>query len=1201
MSSGLFAGIGGAIGRGVGGPLGSIAFTALGSFIGNTFFAKNKDVSSEGQKITEVNFQHSDYGRMIPIIYGTIKIAGNIIWASPLKELSKTTTQTMGSKGSKVRHTHTSYDYMISMAIAMCEGPITKVARIWADNRLLDRSLYDIILYKGTEDQEPDPTIESYIGIGKTPAYRGIAYIVFKNLQLSEFGNRIPQFSFEVVRELHSISDVETAESMIKGVTIIPGGGEFVYDTVVQQKLEGDYVDQGFVQRGFRKYLNKHNMYNKPNLLVALDDMQESLPNIQWVAPVISWFATSENIGDAVVLAGVEFKDDILTTPNEWFVGSKNRATSYCIGRNNDKPRYGGTPSDSSVINMLRELKSRGLKIMLYPMMFVDVSHKPWRGRITGNASDVVKFFRKKDGYNEFILHYANLAKGMVDAFVIGSEMIGITKISSNNTFPAVDELINLAKQVKAILGEDVKVTYAADWSEYHHTDGGWYNLDPLWACDAIDVIGIDAYFPLTDTESSEDLVEKAIKGWDSGECYDYYYEDANRTKKAALSDAYAIKNITWWWNNKHYNPDGKETLWKPKSKKIWFTEYGFPSIHCATNQPNVFYNPESSESGFPEGSNGRVDFFSQRAGITATELRWKNSEIVENKFVWTWDARPYPEWPNCKDVWSDGACWEKGHWIQGKLGVSEIGQIVSDLCKRSGLDSSQYKISNLSDISVHGFMLNRQNKGKDIITWLKNSFGFEVSEEEGVILFSNKKNDQLTEIPLEDLLYISNDKSSIVKYTSELTNIPTEVSVNYINKHRDYQISNVSAQRSCANKRRKLHIDLPIVLEPEQARVISENLLNTSHIESEMYTFFLSIEYCFLSIGDIIKIDGLDLKINKIVIGRNKALYIEAVRYSKSIDRTGRGTSAPKEIASNLSVLIPDTRLEIMDINLLPNEQQNTGRLLFAAVGLSEGWQGATIFTNINSERKFLCSLDNEAVIGMCITNLFVPKWNVLDRKSKVIVNLISGVLTSATEQEFQAGKNLALIGNEIIQFKIAKLIQKNQYEISHFIRGKFGSSISEEILGQRFVMLDHGIHSVAISDLLIGSEIEFKCISNGHSKDMELDYKINYQANNLKPLSPVNISCKLDGDYLNIKWIRRSRAAFPWRSGVDMPIYEENEKYSIKLLYNGNILINTESVDQFISIKVRDLNHFPDEIRVSQLSAITGAGEEGVIPFVR
>ncbi|WP_419235592.1 baseplate megatron protein TIM-barrel domain-containing protein [Rickettsia endosymbiont of Nabis limbatus] len=68
----------------------------------------------------------------------------------------------------------------------------------------------------------------------------------------------------------------------------------------------------------------------------------------------------------------------------------------------------------------------------------------------------------------------------------------------SANNFPAVNELYNLARLVKEIVGNNVQVTYAADWSEYHHTSGGWYNLDPLFASSYIDFVGIDAYFPLT-------------------------------------------------------------------------------------------------------------------------------------------------------------------------------------------------------------------------------------------------------------------------------------------------------------------------------------------------------------------------------------------------------------------------------------------------------------------------------------------------------------------------------------------------------------------------------------------------------------------------------------------------------------------------------------------------------------------------------
>ena len=118
---------------------------------------------------------------------------------------------------------------------------------------------------------------------------------------------------------------------------------------------------------------------------------------------------------------------------------------------------------------------------MFNPMFFLDVPQKPWRGKLTCEAEYISRFFQREHGYNDFIIHYANLVKDHVDVFLIGSELIGLTKINIANTFPAVDELIKLAHAVKQIVGPNVLVSYAADWSEYHHTDGGWFNLDPLW------------------------------------------------------------------------------------------------------------------------------------------------------------------------------------------------------------------------------------------------------------------------------------------------------------------------------------------------------------------------------------------------------------------------------------------------------------------------------------------------------------------------------------------------------------------------------------------------------------------------------------------------------------------------------------------------------------------------------------------------
>src|SRR5690606_32020829 len=76
------------------------------------------------------------------------------------------------------------------------------------------------------------------------------------------------------------------------------------------------------------------------------------------------------------------------------------------------------------------------------------------------------------------VLHYAHLAKaaGGVDAFLIGSEMVALTRVqSAPGVYPAVAALEQLAQEVRAVLGPATKISYAADWTEYgaHVTAGG--------------------------------------------------------------------------------------------------------------------------------------------------------------------------------------------------------------------------------------------------------------------------------------------------------------------------------------------------------------------------------------------------------------------------------------------------------------------------------------------------------------------------------------------------------------------------------------------------------------------------------------------------------------------------------------------------------------------------------------------------------
>ena len=128
-------------------------------------------------------------------------------------------------------------------------------------------------------------------------------------------------------------------------------------------------------------------------------------------------------------------------------------------------------------------------------------------------------------------------------------------------------------------------------------------------------------------------------------------------------------------------------TGWWPKMKPVWFTEFGFPSVDGCANQPNVFYDPTSSESFFPRASRGYTDFKAQREALEATldyledrNQKAGNSGLVPRRFAWTWDARPFAFWPDLEGVWQDAPLWEKGHWINGKLGHATLGAIVEEL-----------------------------------------------------------------------------------------------------------------------------------------------------------------------------------------------------------------------------------------------------------------------------------------------------------------------------------------------------------------------------------------------------------------------------------------------------------------------------------------------------------------------------------------
>lgn len=239
---------------------GAMLGAQIGGLGGGIYDALNSSSKpfTGGPRLSDLSVQTATYGAPVQRVYGTIAVWGNIFWLenNQLKETEKTQKSSGGGKGlsslvgggSSTRV----YSYSATIAVGLCEGPITGIRRIWIGPKLV----YDIgssneqeliasmefganfKLYLGTEDQLPDPRMQATLGVANVPAYRGLAYLVFFDLGLGDYGNSLPvaQIKVEVVKDgaqgyyLEEVSTTNTANT--HGYATVSGSYAYVTNYV---------------------------------------------------------------------------------------------------------------------------------------------------------------------------------------------------------------------------------------------------------------------------------------------------------------------------------------------------------------------------------------------------------------------------------------------------------------------------------------------------------------------------------------------------------------------------------------------------------------------------------------------------------------------------------------------------------------------------------------------------------------------------------------------------------------------------------------------------------------------------------------------------------------------------------------------------------------------------------------------------------
>ncbi len=1318
------AAVGGFFGGGALGISSAVIGRAIGATLGRAIDQRLMGAGSETVetgKLDRVRVMGASEGATIPRVFGRARVPGNVIWTSNYLE-TVTTTET-GGKGKPKGPALRSYAYSINLAIALCEGEILRVGRIWADGKIVDQTNLEMHVYTGSDDQQPDPLMSSIEGAQNVPAYRGLAYVVLEDLPLASFGNRVPQFTFEVVRpaQPQGLQEATSLADVVHGVALLPGSGEYALATTPA------YVSD---ESGQRRPANQNSESGQSDLVASLDALTGELPGCKAVSLVVSWFGDDLRAGHCRCVPKVEAgglpsgalgalgsmpvlddRDDPLwgadVTPQDrtpWSVGGLSRAGAEQIARYEGRPVYGGTPSDASVIEAIDALNGAGQEVMFYPFLLMEIlqgnvlpdpwtggvgqATLPWRGRITterapgaegstdgtaaardevaafmgtATSSDFVVGERSvryigadSYSYRRFILHYAHLCAvaGGVSSFCVGSEMRALTQVrDETGAFPAVEALRQLAAEVKAIL-PGVKIGYAADWSEYfgyHPQDGSGdvrFHLDPLWADDAIDFIGIDNYMPVADWRDGEDHTDAAfgkITNLDylrgniaGGEGFDWFYQseaDRDAQNRSPIEDGaygepwvFRYKDLKGWWSNPHHDRIGgirqtDPSPWVPHSKPIWFTELGCGAVDKGPNQPNKFSDPKSSESALPHYSSGQRDDFVQLQFLRAYDAHFADpvhnpvSPLyggpmldVSKTHIWAWDARPWPDFPNNAGTWSDGENHLTGHWLTGRSGSQTLAGVVAELCEHAGI--FDYDVSNLSGL-LRGYIVSETESPRASLQSLMVVFGFDAIEQSGRVTFRNRDSATRHVIAASDHVLPDNGDAVLECTRAPEAEIVGEVLLGYTAGESAFENQVASARFPDDAAHSSSKNDLPISLTEGEANGVAERWLSEARVARDTIKFSVPPSLIHVRAGDTVAVADNQGRVTDYRIDRiedSGARLLEGTRIEAQIYQpSDAAIRLPRQ--RSFDPVLP-LSAQFMDLPLLRGTETPHAPYIAAA---SKPWTGSAAVYSAPEDAGYRLNSYVEApsVMGATQTPLAASRANLWTRGDGVTVRLLTGALSSASRNAVLAGGNVAAIGGgsvgnwEVFQFATAELIGPDTYRLSDLLRGQAGTDAIMPDLwpaGSRFVLLDGAPVQLeqAPADRDLARHFRVGPGDRAYDDATYQHYIEAFPGIGLRPYAPVHLSCQNDAQGWQLSWIRRSRIDGDSWSSVDVPLGEDIESYAVQIWAAGSIVREeTTRLPRWLYSAIDAAADGVDtsfELRVAQISQSFGPG-----PFAR
>jgi hypothetical protein len=1016
----------------------------------------------EGPRLTDLSVSTADYGTPLPQFYGTKRLECMCIYAEEIREV-KHRNKTKNGK-------YDEYSYFGTWASLIADNEIDGVLKLWLDRHLVSDSTGtggtveqltggNWRTYLGTETQEPDPRllakIEAKEGPGTCPAYLGISYMVFEEIPLQVFGNRMPQVSCEASRNAQPVYPYEQHPTGMSPTSMFSSGGSWM----------------------------------------AI--------GAAGVATTIEWWdlPTRTLVG---YTSGIDSGAGIVTN-----IDQGNDGTAYFIGQ------YDEAGNAHSAIYVVEPMGGASKTFVggpwfSGPTRVFDTS----AGRFVFSGTD---HSQTSNGYLDFGRLIATPGLGNARDFCMdaGENIYGLFLPSSSNWLvisplagdSPVSQIVAVGHVVRGSPG-DAAIAYVE--SENHFA------------------VFADGYF--------------------------YAIDAATGTIKSSVASSPDLLNVP------------RKT---PSAIKFWssFSEVSLIDGSVLDSvDPSTFVSEDTGSS---------EKFYDRSSDAIITHPQF------QPHLTWRFMNRK-----------------SGGGWT--------LGQICADVADQCGMRPSDYNFTDL-DQNVPGYTWT-QGAGKDVIGALLDLHDSDIRPH-GFIQEGLKRGQPLVgNVITTDWMVNENSgdrASSTPLYTAPMTaetDLPLRVRATFADPSIEEQPNNAAAQRNAASvaTNREQSFDLTTLNEdPAVIQPLLERALRRYWVGSTKPAFLLTPLEIRLEPADVRMVrfeDGelLRCRATKIVIRANRTIQTEwevdgetqVNPPSWELDNASplnRVFSTPGAFTYGRTpdvIPVPvQTKGFVFDTPLLSDAHDQSAPFLYdAASPYSDAamWLGALAWHADDNSADAVYDIGWDSfgsgeltVWGNCGNTLPSALTEIMDEGSHLDVTILGGgSLSSVSEDALlnDSTLNLALVGNELIQFRDAVETGTNIWRIGGFVRGARNTeyAVAGHAAGETFLLIGSHVHKRTIGASEIGDTDYYKFSSIGFDSSVTgPTITIPFAANAHRPPAPAHLELSrnaITGDW-TISWIRRTRIGGGSVNGQDVPLGETSEAYRIKVM-NGAVVVATYNV---------------------------------------